>query len=78
MRWDSYDAMEQKLRDNLRNICLTKSNLEKQYMAHLNQRLSEQDSDKSEIEKLIEEAEYKQCREQLITVKECFQHVADE
>ena len=74
---DNYDAMKQKLRDNLRNICLTKSILEKQYMAHLKQRLSEQESDKNEIEKLIEEAEHKQCQEQLRTVKECFQRVAD-
>ena len=46
-------------------------------MTHRNQRLSEQDSDKNDIQKLIEEADYKQCQEQLRTVKECFQRDAD-
>ena len=73
----NYDATKQKLQDHLRNICLTKSILEKQYQAHLQQCLMSPESDLNEIKDLIEEAEHKTCKENLKTVEKCFQHVAD-
>ena len=39
----NYDAVKQKLRDHLRNICLTKSLLAKKYRNHLQNALNDED-----------------------------------
>ena len=65
----NHDAVKQKLTDRLRNICLNKSILSKQYRHHLENELNSEHEDKNVIMHLMEAEDQKQTKELLGTMK---------